>query len=137
MAWALRVARNLIIDHRRSARQPVDFGPEHELRPKAEPTAAKQLAGCLPGVVRHLPPAYRRAVELSDLQGWPQQAVARELGLSVSGAKSRIQRGRARLGGLLQQCCRIERERAGGIASFEPTARATSFCDIGEKSCVH
>jgi RNA polymerase sigma-70 factor (ECF subfamily) len=88
-------------------------------------------------MMRHLPRQYRRAVELSDLQGWPQQAVARELDLSLSGAKSRIQRGRARLGELMEQCCRIEHSAARGFASFEPTVRSKEFCDTDEKSCVH
>ncbi len=42
--------------------------------------------------------------------------VADQLGLSLSGAKSRIQRGRTMLQEMLDQCCTFERDRQGTIA---------------------
>ncbi len=138
VAWALRVARNLVIDQHRTARPRLErLSPEHDRAQPAEVEQARRLAGCLPGMVRRLPPEYARAVELADLDGWTQQAVAGELELSLSGAKSRIQRGRAQLGELIEQCCRVERSAVGGIVSVEPTLRSQEFCRSDEESCVH
>jgi RNA polymerase sigma-70 factor (ECF subfamily) len=48
-----------------------------------------------------------------------QAAAAERLGLSVPGAKSRVQRGRARLRAMLLRCCQIETDRRGRVVAFE------------------
>ncbi len=56
---------------------------------------------------------------LSEIDGLPQQEVASRLGISLSGAKSRVQRGRRMLRQRLLDCCDIETGR-GGITGYEP-----------------
>jgi RNA polymerase sigma-70 factor (ECF subfamily) len=144
IAWALRVARNAAIDYHRR-RRVTDVLDAAEVASRGTGvSASSELAGCLPQMVRLLPEGYREAVELADLRGWPQRRVAAELGVSTSGAKSRVQRGRQQLAAMLAQCCDVERDAHGGVADFEPTARATEFCGAAErvaddlkKSCVH
>ena len=70
-------------------------------------------------MVRGLPDDYRRAIELTELEGMSQVAAAERLGLSVPGAKSRVQRGRARLRAMLLRCCEIETDRRGRVIGFE------------------
>jgi RNA polymerase sigma-70 factor, ECF subfamily len=70
-------------------------------------------------MVRGLPDGYRRAIELTDLEGLTQAAAAERLGLSLPGAKSRVQRGRARLKDMLLRCCEIETDRRGRVIAFE------------------
>jgi RNA polymerase sigma-70 factor, ECF subfamily len=48
-----------------------------------------------------------------------QTAAAEQVGLSVPGMKSRVQRGRARLRALLLRCCEIETNRRGRVVAFE------------------
>lgn len=140
LSWALRVARNRIIDQYRagSARRSVSLDVE---LPSVErqASAETELAGCITPMLRHLPETYREAVELSELQGHSQQAVADRLGLSLSGAKSRVQRGRERLKQMMERCCVIERAHDGGIIDFEPGKRAMEYCGgvESEESCVH
>ena len=45
---------------------------------------------------------------------------ARALGLSVSGMKSRVQRGLRQLRRLLTECCRVETGPSGSISGYEP-----------------
>ena len=71
-------------------------------------------------MIRQLPEKYRQAVQWSDLDGLPQQEVADRLGLSLSGAKSRIQRGRALLKDVLDQCCSFEFDRRGNVTDCDP-----------------
>jgi RNA polymerase sigma-70 factor (ECF subfamily) len=139
MRWALRVARHRIIDHYRSA------AARPALRLADEPPASglvesssRELAGCLRSMVHHLPVGYREAVELSDLQGHSQASVARRLGISVSGAKSRVQRGRQQLRGMLDRCCRIEIGTHGSVIGFEPRAHAAAYCgdEKHQENCV-
>lgn len=77
-------------------------------------------------MVRDLPDDYRRAIELTELGGMTQAAAAERLGLSVPGAKSRVQRGRARLREMLLRCCEIETDRRGRVVAFE--ARVGGGC---------
>jgi RNA polymerase sigma-70 factor (ECF subfamily) len=66
------------------------------------------------------PEPYWRAVRPVDLDGASQVALARELGLSQSGAKSRMQRGRTMLRNAFLRCCAIERNSAGFTTNIEP-----------------
>ena len=59
-------------------------------------------------------------MRLSEIEGLQQQEVADRLGLSLSGAKSRIQRGRALLKGVLERCCHFEFDRRGNVMGYEP-----------------
>lgn len=122
-AWVYQVARNVIRDHyRKSPHRTADW---NEADYPDEFDAAATSAGCRAGdwlgeLIRELPDGYREAVQLSEVEGLPQQVVADRLGLSLSGAKSRIQRGRAMLKQSLDQCCTFEFDRRGNLLDMEP-----------------
>lgn len=71
---------------------------------------------------------YREAVTLVELDGLSQQAAADRLGLSLSGMKSRVQRGRKQLKRLLDDCCLIELDRRGGVVDYEPRGAGCDPC---------
>ena len=131
-AWLYRVARNVLIDHYRSrgSQRRLHTGdPATEAAVLAEepfaddPQAAqRELAGCLRSLVDQLAEPYRSAVTAVDLDGRTQTEVAHALGLSVSGMKSRVQRGRHQLRDLLTACCRVHTSPTGGISDYEPGA---------------
>jgi RNA polymerase sigma-70 factor, ECF subfamily len=136
-AWIYRTARNVIADHYRrpAQRREVPSGGLAELsaaagserpQPSAdeERSALSELAGCLRPLLETLPPADLQAITLVEIQGVTQAEAARRLGLSVSGMKSRVQRARQRLRGLVDACCRIELDRRGGIVDYETRAAA-------------
>ncbi len=125
-AWLYRIAANAVADHYR-ARKPMEALPEQLPAPAPERDAMAELAGCLRPLIDGLPETYRAALVMSEIDGFPQQAVADRLGLSLSGAKSRIQRGRERLRGLLTECCDIETGRRG-IVGYE---RRAGKCGTG------
>ena len=56
---------------------------------------------------------------LTEFEGLTQKAAAEHIGLSLSGMKSRVQRGRAQLRGKILECCHIEFDRRGGVADYE------------------
>ncbi len=128
-AWAFRIARNVIVDHYRSSNRrgvteeaAAKVADELATDPVAdEPSndARAEMARCIAPMVRGLPDDYRRAIELTELEGMTQAAAAERLGLSVPGAKSRVQRGRARLQAMLLHCCEIETDRRDRVISFE------------------
>ncbi|MDY7103714.1 MAG: sigma factor-like helix-turn-helix DNA-binding protein [Actinomycetota bacterium] len=84
--------------------------------------AASGLAGCLRPLVEQLDPRYRDAIVRVDLEGRTHRAVAEELGVSVSGMKSRVQRGRRQLRALLTDCCAVHLDRTGAVTDVERAA---------------
>lgn len=105
-AWLGRIAAHRVVDHYRARRTFTEL-PEDLAAPEPEDDPVVSLAPCLPAMVECLSDTYRDAVRLSELEGVPQRDVARHLGVSVSGAKSRVQRGRERLRELVEACCRV------------------------------
>lgn len=66
-----------------------------------------------------MPEHYRRALELTDLGGLTQERAAAQLGLSTSGMKSRVQRGRRLLREEVTRCCEVALDSRGGLADVE------------------
>ncbi len=118
VAWLFRIAANAIADHYRS-QKPWDELPDELAAPEPEHDYVTELASCLRPLIADLPEIYRSALVLSELEGLPQKEVANRLGISLSGAKSRVQRGRGNLRQRLLDCCDIETGRSG-IIGYAP-----------------
>ena len=140
-AWVYRTARNVIVDYYRSSssRREVASGGTEDLAladaadrqapAEDERAALQELAACLTPMIRQLPPAYREAITLADLEGVNQAEAAARAGVSVSGMKSRIQRGRKQLKAVLEECCRVHLDRRGTIVAYDP--RTPHSCSCG------
>jgi RNA polymerase sigma-70 factor (ECF subfamily) len=131
--WVYQIARSAIADHHRvKARHPLarsadadgegDVVDVEATPPPAlaeEHDAASELASYLATFIAMLDSPYREALTLTELQGLSQREAAEMLGLSLSGMKSRVQRGRARLREALEACCRIAVDARGHVVSCE------------------
>lgn len=119
-AWLFRIASNAIADHYRSQKSMSEL-PD-ELAAPDDQDHITELATCLQPLIGDLPETYRSAIILSEIDGRPLKEVARHLGISLSGAKSRVQRGRDHLRRKLLDCCSVETGK-GGISGYEPLSR--------------
>ena len=128
-SWLYRTTRNAVLDHYRSLK-PVMEVPEWLAVPEPDPgeTARQELARCLLQMIRQLPEKYLKSVILSELEGLPQRKVAELQSISISGAKSRIQRGRALLRDMLSECCRLYFDRRGNLSDFERRGKNCGRC---------
>ena len=125
-----RIARNVIKDHyKASARRREVLDPEPD--PQVGAASADQwvddqdavlaeLALCLRPLLAELPADYRRALELTDLGGLTQAEAAEREHVSVSGMKSRVQRGRRQLAVVLRECCTPTLDSRGVPVDFRP-----------------
>src|SRR5207245_11044477 len=86
------------------------------------------VAGCLRAMIERLSEDYRQAVRLVDLEGLAQHEAAARLGLSVSGMKSRVQRGRRQLREMLGACCVVALDRRRGVVDYEVRDRQSNSC---------
>lgn len=123
--WVLSIARNTVADHFRKITPSVNL----EIVPGDQEHAQEHSPeDCLQPLIKQLPKKYREAVMLSDIQGKKQAVVAKELNLSLSGAKSRIQRGRK----LIQQgyidCCNYELKNGVLVGETKPQ-KGCKVCD--------
>jgi RNA polymerase sigma-70 factor (ECF subfamily) len=123
-AWLFQIARNALRDSlrarmRRDGRtDPLEIDLPADPDAEAERAAEAELAPCLASMIDRLPEPYRTAVVLTTLQGVSQADAARQLGISGSGMKSRVQRGRDRLRSMLVRCCAIALDARGGVSDF-------------------
>lgn len=118
-AWLFEVARNQVADHLRLAHTLVAL-PD-DLVAKAEDVATVDiLTGCLPRVLSELSVEDHEAITLCDLQGLPQADYAQRIGLSLSAAKSRVQRARVRLRAQMSTACQVKMDDTGRVSDFVP-----------------
>lgn len=118
-AWLFEVARNLLADHLRVTHTQVPL-PDDLVAQREDLDTVDLLTGCLPRVLTELGADDREAITLCDLQGMPQAEFAQRKGLSLSAAKSRVQRARARLRAQMSVACCVSVSEAGTVDDFVP-----------------
>ena len=118
-AWVWRITRNAIADFFRRLR-PTEPLPEGIALASEITDDLPDLRPCVRQFVNELPSPYREALLLTEWQGLTQDEMGKRLGLSPSGAKSRVQRARGQLKNLLLDCCRLELDRRGNIIEMTP-----------------
>ncbi len=132
-AWVYQIARNVVNDHYRAKKGNVSLADNDVAEENDGKDQLKASAGLwLEELIGQLPPTYQEAVRLSEIEGLPQHEVADRLRLSVSGAKSRVQRGRAMLRDVLDQCCVFEFDRQGNLMDCDPKPDRTVCLDCGD-----
>ena len=82
--------------------------------------AMRELSRCLQPMLDQISPAGTRRARSRRRRRPDPVASARQLGLSLSGMKSRVQRARRDLKELLEQCCAVEVDRRGGVTDYRP-----------------
>lgn len=127
-AWLMRLTQRAVADHYRRTRpeSPQGLMPEPaRTEPLAQDVDTQQqdrrdVARCLAPLVGELSELDQESLRLVDQEGRPQVDVARALGLSTSGMKSRVQRARRRLRDAFLTCCQVELDSRGLPISCEP-----------------
>jgi len=66
-----------------------------------------------------------------EYEGMTQKEYAEKICISISGAKSRVQRARGMLKDLLMRCCHFEFDSYGTIIDYHPIA----CCCCSEQEC--
>ena len=128
-SWIYQITRNTIIDHYRTKKPQYEL-PEwlEQLEPNTEAVIQQELSLCLTPMIKRLPEKYRLAIQLSELEGKNQKEIAASENLSLSGAKSRVQRGRKLLKSLLYDCCTLEVDHYNHVIDYVEKEKNCKFC---------
>ena len=120
-AWLFEVARNALADRLRIKREMVEL-PEDLVAERTDTDTVAQLSACLPRILSELAAADREAIDLCDLDGMSQADYAAYAGMSLSAAKSRLQRARQKMRQKMISACQVTLNAQGGVDDFVPRA---------------
>ena len=118
-AWLYKVTRNAIIDEHRRARPTFELTDDFASPPNESPDLTAELASSVHMMLDCLEEDDRRVLLLADIQKMKQKNLAQELGISYSGAKSRVQRARQKLRKAFLDCCHFEFDHMGRAMGFQ------------------
>ena len=119
--YLLKLAKNTVVDYYRSHQsQGIAEAPSEDLavvENDANTTTTTLANTYFSELIHALPPLYKQALIRTELEGLSQKQLAEELGISYSGAKSRVQRAKAMLRQSLIDCCDYKFDSYGNVIS--------------------
>jgi RNA polymerase sigma-70 factor (ECF subfamily) len=126
-SWVYQITRHTIIDYYRSKKSTTTL-EEPEVQELPDDDIVSELFPSIRAMVHNLPELDRQALVLTEYQGLTQKELSVRLGLSFSGAKSRVQRAREKLKQMLLECCHFELDRRGHVMNYQPRCQC---CILG------
>lgn len=129
-SWVYTIAKNSIMDFYREHKydQLLTELPDGLAYYQAEINANEEIAECLKTMIQYLPEKYKSAIILTEFQNLTQKELSEKMGLSLSGAKSRVQRARVKLKEMLIGCCSLEFDHFGNIIEYQHKNKNCKFC---------
>jgi RNA polymerase sigma-70 factor (ECF subfamily) len=122
--WLFGVARNAIADHfRAQARSLISAADDmeavdHPLGVSDEERA--MVIACMEPLLNTLPSGVAQLLRWADMEGRPLQSIADELGITLTAAKSRVQRARKDFVKATSECCAITVDARGRVTDLTP-----------------
>jgi RNA polymerase sigma-70 factor (ECF subfamily) len=128
-SWIYQITRNAIIDHFRKVKTQVDFTGIDLIEPDFEQNENSDFQKCIKPFIYQLTDKYRDAILLTEFKGLSQIQLAEHLGISYSGAKSRVQRAKEKLKEIFSDCCHIQTDRYGNIVQYQSKKKCNTCCN--------
>ena len=115
--YIFAMARNAIYDHFRSTEPHFDYKENIPDLSEEETTSLNTTIAdcCIKPFINKLPERYKEALLKTEFEDVSQKELAQTLGISYSGAKSRVQRGKEKLKGLILDCCAFQSDIYGNL----------------------
>lgn len=134
-SWIFSITRNSIIDYYRrnsnlkNKNNQLDDNLLEKLTPEEEIDTTKGLAEYLKEMIQQLPEEYRDIIYDSEINGIKQKDLAEKYAIPYPTLRSKVQRGRAKLKSMLDQCCKIATDRRGNVLECTPHEAFRDNCD--------
>jgi len=117
-SWVYQITRNSILDYYRKQKTTSAL-PTQLIEIEEEKQLNAELLKCLKPMINQLSDHYKDAIVQTEIGLLSQKEYANKLGISYSGAKSRVQRARQQLHSLFSECCVISSDKYGNIMEHE------------------
>jgi RNA polymerase sigma-70 factor, ECF subfamily len=121
--WLFGIARNAIADHYRE--QARTLTAEADALDTAAPLGVSDderaaVLACMKPLLDSLPGETAQLLQWADMEGRTMQSIAHELGISLTAAKSRVQRARKDFVKVTSDCCAITIDARGRVTDLTP-----------------
>lgn len=120
-AYLVRLTNNTITDHyRKKGKLPVQQELPEQMAAEVNVVPDRSLAladCCLRPIIDSLPVIYRDALVWVELEGLSHRQFAEKAGITLTNAKSRVQRAREKLKTAILQCCNYQFDTYGNVVS--------------------
>ncbi len=127
-SWIFSITNNVIIDYYK--KQITNQALFIDKIKNDDSMNSKHAAeDCILPLIHNLPPTYKKAMLLSEIKGLKQAKVADILQISLSGAKSRIQRGRNLLKQGFMDCCDYKLNEIGHLVGEHKDKEDCKICN--------
>lgn len=125
--WIFKIARNSVVDFVNERWRFVTLAEAADRREIENGQAAdandsefrQGLFSYTSKVIAGMPSEDREVLTLTELDGFSREELARHLGISVSAAKSRVVRARAKLRKAIEECCRLVTDPYGRVIDWK------------------
>ncbi len=126
--WLYQIANNSIIDFYRKHAKSRELTAELLWYGEDDEDIKQSLAQCIVPFIKALPDETADLLTAIDIEEQSQKAYAEASGVSYSTLKSRVQKGRAELRALFEQCCHFSLDKHGNIVDFDPKSKSCKNC---------
>lgn len=136
--WLFGIARNAIADHYRGQARMLLVEADaldlldHALGASEEERAA--VIACMEPLLDTLPHDVGQLLRWADMQGRSMQSIAEELDISLTAAKSRVQRARKDFVKATSDCCAITVDARGRVTALTPHPPKNVECSSCERA---
>ncbi|MEM7136098.1 MAG: RNA polymerase sigma factor SigZ [Myxococcota bacterium] len=128
-SWMMQIANRSIIDHyRKNRRRDEDAAADAAPLNEEDDESTHVLARCVEPFISALPEENANLLRAIDLQGHSQRAYAKELGVNYSTLKSRVQKAREELRGIVKNCCHLSLDGRGRVIDFSSKSDDCKVC---------
>jgi len=120
-SWIFQIARNSVTDYfRKTSKASLPTETIETEEDSSDYSIFNEAVRDMVSMMNRMPPEYCEALCLTELEGLNQKEYAEKIGISYSGAKSRVQRARTILKDMLMDCCHYQFDKYGTVLSIHP-----------------
>ena len=137
--WLFGIARNAVADHFRAQARALIH--DAEALDASAPLGGSdderaEVIGCMEPLLATLPADAARLLRWADMEDRTLQSIADDLGITLTAAKSRVQRARKEFVKVTRECCAITVDARGRVTHLTPKKPSAAECER-HASCCH
>jgi RNA polymerase sigma-70 factor (ECF subfamily) len=136
--WLFGIARNAVADHfRAQARALITDADTLDAAAPLGTSDEERMAviGCMEPLLAILPADTARLLRWADMEDRTMQSIADELGITMTAAKSRVQRARKEFVKTTRECCAITVDARGRVTNLTPKKNRSAVECVPVESC--